>query len=46
MTTARLEARHTRQYPPLDPALAERLAAYFAPHNARLSRLLGERFFS
>jgi hypothetical protein len=46
VTTARLEARHTRQYPPLDAALAERLAAYFAPHNARLSRLLGEPFFS
>lgn len=34
---ARLEPRNTRKYPPMDPATAERLRDYFAPHNAALS---------
>jgi hypothetical protein len=42
---ARLEARNTRQYPPLSNATAERLAREFEPHNARLEQLLGEQFF-
>jgi hypothetical protein len=42
MTRARLEARNTRRYPPMAPATAARLQAYFAPHNAELESLLGE----
>jgi hypothetical protein len=26
----------------MDPALRQRLSAYFAPHNARLATLLGK----
>ncbi len=37
----RLEPRNTRTYPPIVPATADRLAAYFAPHEAALARLLG-----
>lgn len=40
-TTARLGARNARRYPPMSPATAERLAAYFEPHNRRLEALLG-----
>jgi Sulfotransferase domain len=40
--SARLEPRNTRSYPPLDPATAERLRDYFAPHEAALAQLLGE----
>ncbi len=36
-----LEPRHTRRYPPMQPATAERLRAYFEPHNRRLESLLG-----
>jgi Sulfotransferase domain len=43
MTSARLEPRNTRKYPPMNPATAERLREYFAPHNARLESLLGEQ---
>lgn len=39
MASARLEPRNTRKYPPLDPATAERLRAYFAPYNSALSDL-------
>jgi hypothetical protein len=39
MASARLEPRNTRKYPPLDPATAERLRAYFAPYNAVLPTL-------
>jgi hypothetical protein len=42
MRRARLEPRNTRRYPPLDPATAERLREYFAPHNRALEALLGE----
>jgi hypothetical protein len=38
---ARLEPRNTRKYPPLDPATAERLRDYFAPHDAALAKILG-----
>ena len=38
----RLEARNTGRYPPMDPATAERLRDYFAPHEARLQALLGD----
>jgi Sulfotransferase domain len=31
-------------YPPLDPAIRERLQRYFAPHNERLWELIGEEF--
>jgi hypothetical protein len=37
----RLEARNVRRYPPMDPATADRLRDYFAPHDARLQALLG-----
>jgi hypothetical protein len=43
LAAAKLEPRNTRRYPPLDPATAERLRDYFAPHNAALEALLGER---
>ena len=43
MDAAKLEPRNTRKYPPIDPATAERLREYFAPHNAALEALLGER---
>jgi hypothetical protein len=43
MARARLEARNTRQYPPLSPATAARLAREFEPHNARLEQMLGEQ---
>jgi hypothetical protein len=39
--SVRLEARHTRRYPPMAEATARRLREYFAPHNARLDALLG-----
>lgn len=39
--SVRLEARNTRRYPPLADATAERLRAYFEPHNRRLEALLG-----
>jgi hypothetical protein len=40
---AKLEPRNTRKYPPVEIATAERLRQYFAPHNAALEALLGER---
>ncbi len=40
--TVHLEARNTRRYPPMQPATAEQLREYFAPHNRRLEALLGE----
>jgi hypothetical protein len=43
MDAAKLEPRNTRKYPPLDAATAERLRDDFAPHNAALEVLLGER---
>jgi len=46
MSVATLEARNSRRYPPMNPETAQRLATYFAPHNARLSQLLGEPFFA
>jgi hypothetical protein len=39
--SARLEPRNTRRYPPMREATAQRLRAYFAPHNAALEALLG-----
>jgi Sulfotransferase domain len=44
VTSAKLEARNTRKYPPMSAATAQRLAAVYAPHNARLAQLLGEPF--
>ena len=41
MNNAQLEPRHTRKYPPLDPATAGRLRDYFAPHDAALAQVLG-----
>lgn len=38
----RLEARNTRRYPPMAEATAERLRAYFEPHDRRLETLLGQ----
>jgi Sulfotransferase domain len=38
---ARLEPRNTLKYPPINPATAERLRDYFAPHDAALAGLLG-----
>lgn len=38
----RLEARNARRYPPMNPATAERLRDYFAPHEAHLQALLAE----
>jgi hypothetical protein len=38
---ARLEPRNTLKYPPVNPATAERLREYFAPHDAALTKLLG-----
>jgi hypothetical protein len=35
-----LEPRHTRRYPPMSTAMAERLQAYFEPWNRRLEALL------
>ena len=43
MSGAKLEPRNTRKYPPISAATAERLREYFAPHNAALEALLGER---
>jgi hypothetical protein len=43
MAAAKVEPRNTRKYPPIDPATAERLRDYFAPHGAALEALLGER---
>ena len=43
MQGAKLEPRHTRRYPPIETVTAERLRDYFAPHNAALEALLGER---
>jgi hypothetical protein len=43
VATAKLEARHSRKYPPIDPRTAERLREHFAPHNARLQTLIGQR---
>ncbi len=42
MQSAKLEARNTRRYPPMEPATAARLRKYFAPHNEALAHLLGE----
>jgi hypothetical protein len=42
--SARLEPRNTRRYPPMAPQTAARLQEYFAPYNAELEPLLGERF--
>ena len=39
-----LEARNTRQYPPLAEPTAVQLRAYFEPHNRRLEQLLGRTF--
>jgi hypothetical protein len=39
-----LEVRNARSYPPLAPATAERLRAYFEPHNRALEALLGREF--
>ncbi len=36
-----LEPRNTRRYPPMAEATAEKLRAYFEPHNRRLEALLG-----
>jgi len=41
LARARLEPRNARKYPPLEPATAARLQAYFEPHNRRLEALLG-----
>jgi len=41
LALARLEPRNARKYPPLEPATAARLQAYFEPHNRRLEVLLG-----
>jgi hypothetical protein len=41
LSGAKLEPRHTRKYPPLDPATAERLRDYFVPHDAALAKVLG-----
>jgi hypothetical protein len=38
---ARLEPRNTLKYPPINPATAERLRDYFAPHDAALAKVLG-----
>ena len=40
VASAKLEPRNTRQYPPMEPATAERLREYFSPHEAALSSLL------
>jgi len=37
-----LEPRNTRRYPPMAEATAEKLRAYFEPHNRRLEALLGQ----
>jgi hypothetical protein len=39
---ARLEARNSRNYPPMKPETAEMLREYFAPGNRRLESLLGQ----
>jgi hypothetical protein len=39
--TVSLEARNTREYPPMDHATAARLREYFEPHDRRLEALLG-----
>ena len=44
MQSAKLEPRNARKYPAIEPATAARLAGYFAPYNAALEALLGERF--
>jgi hypothetical protein len=40
--SVRLDARNARRYPPMQPATAEQLREYFAPHDRRLEALLGE----
>jgi hypothetical protein len=35
---------HRRESAEMDPAVRERLAAHFAPHNRRLYELLGRDF--
>jgi hypothetical protein len=42
MQEARLEARNTRNYPPMNPETAARLRESFAPENRRLEALLGQ----
>jgi len=42
MPEARLEARNTRHYPPMQPATAEMLRESFAAQNRRLEALLGQ----
>ncbi|HET9693501.1 MAG TPA: sulfotransferase [Steroidobacteraceae bacterium] len=42
MARVRLDPRNARKYPPINPATAERLREYFAPHDAALAALLGE----
>lgn len=42
MSRVRLDPRNARKYPPINPATAERLREYFAPHDAALAALLGE----
>jgi hypothetical protein len=42
MKEARLEARNSRNYPPMNPQTAESLREYFAPQNRRLEALLGQ----
>jgi len=42
VAAARLEPRNARKYPPMAPATAERLRAYFTPENRRLEALLGQ----
>ena len=43
-THVRFEPSRRRKYPAMTPATAERLKAYFAPHNAELEALLGTSF--
>jgi hypothetical protein len=37
-----VEAKHTRAYDPLDRDTKERLERFYAPHNARLMKLLDD----
>ncbi|MCB0619037.1 MAG: sulfotransferase domain-containing protein [Saprospiraceae bacterium] len=39
-----LKVYNQRQYEPMEPALREKLRAYYAPHNEKLYALLGERY--
>jgi hypothetical protein len=41
LSSAQLEARNTRRYPPMNEETAARLHEYFRPHNARLESQLG-----